>query len=214
MDFLRRHVFHNIGLKLVSLIAATLLWAAIAREPIAEVAVNVPVELDDKSPDLEISTETIPQAQIRVHGPADVVRQLNSSNVTAAVSLKDATPGSHTYDLGRFVHVPREVSVLQVIPSQLRISVDTRSSKTVEVHPRVIGMTAPGYRLQELTVNPSTATVTGPTKHVDAVEAVMTDPVDVSGVIGRATFSTHVYVADPLLRLATPSTVQVTVVTD
>ena len=44
MDFLRKYVFHNFGLKLLSLAVAVLLWMAITRDPVAEVALNVPIE--------------------------------------------------------------------------------------------------------------------------------------------------------------------------
>ena len=39
----------------------------------------------------------------------------------------------------------------------------------------------------------------------------MTDPVDATGVVGKATFTTHVYVTDPLVRVHTPATIRVIV---
>ncbi len=39
----------------------------------------------------------------------------------------------------------------------------------------------------------------------------MTDPVDATGVVGKATFTTHVYVGDPLVRVQTPDAIHVTV---
>ena len=101
--------------------------------------------------------------------------------------------------------------VLQVIPSQFRISFDKRSTKRVEVHARVIGATAPGFRIDEVDVDPQYVTITGPEKRVNSIDGVITDPVDASGVMGHATFITHVYVSDPLVRLASPSAVHVVV---
>ena len=43
-DFFQRHVLHNFGLKLLSLALAVGLWVAVARDPMAEVAVDVPIE--------------------------------------------------------------------------------------------------------------------------------------------------------------------------
>jgi len=42
-DFFHRYVRHNIGLKLLSLALAVGLWLAVARDPLAEVAVEVPI---------------------------------------------------------------------------------------------------------------------------------------------------------------------------
>ena len=62
ISFLRRYVLHNFALKLISLAAAVLLWMAVARQPIAEIAVTVPIEFTNMPNDLEISSENIPQA--------------------------------------------------------------------------------------------------------------------------------------------------------
>jgi diadenylate cyclase len=214
MDFLRRYVFHNIGLKLVSLLIAVLLWTAIARQPMAEIALNIPIEFVNAPADLEISSETIPQIQVRLRGYSGVLRDMNASQIHATIDLSNARPGERTYDLPPSrIHAPRDVEVEEVIPSQFRISFDNRATRTVEVEPRVIGTTAPGYRLQGITVDPPNITVAGPAHRVNSLQSVNTDPVDASGVIGRATFSTHAYVSDPMLHLVTPSTVYVTVVT-
>lgn len=212
MDFLRRYVFHNLGLKLLSLLIAVLLWMAVAREPMAEVAITVPIEFHNAPDNLEISSESIPQVQVRERGPSGVVHDLGPAEVHAVIDLRSATPGEHTYDLTpNRIRAPRDVQTLQVIPSQFRISFDKHASKTVKVLPRVIGTTAPGFSLEDVTVEPSTVTIAGPEKRVDAINSVITDPVDASGVMGSATFSTHVYVSDPLVRLTSPSTVRVTV---
>ena len=58
-DFLNRFVLHNLGLKLISLGLATGLWLAVARDPVAEVAVDVPIEFHNIPQNLEISSENI-----------------------------------------------------------------------------------------------------------------------------------------------------------
>lgn len=214
IDFLRRYIFHNIGLKLVSLLIAVLLWTAIARQPVAEIALNVPIEFVNAPANLEISSEAIPQIQVRLRGYSGVLRDMNASQIHASIDLSNARPGERTYDLpASRIHAPRDVEVEEVIPSQFRISFDTRATRTVEVSPRVIGTPAPGYHLQEVAVDPPNVSVSGPTRRLESLQSVNTDPVDASGVIGRATFTTHAYVSDPMLHLVTPSTVHVTVVT-
>jgi len=80
------------------------------------------------------------------------------------------------------------------------------------VTPRVVGNFAPGYGIERVVVEPATITISGPKKHVEAVEAAITDPVDVSGAIDRATFARHAYVSDPLIQVASPDPVRVTVI--
>lgn len=214
MDFLRKHVFRNFGLKVVSLIAAVLLWFAVTREPLAEVAVSVPVEFHNSPEELEISTEVIPQVQVRVRGPVRAVRDLSPSEVHAVIDLEQAKAGERTYDLNtRRIHVPEGIEVVQAVPSQMRLSFDARQTRRIEVKPRVIGTFAFGYRIEQVQASPNMITIIGPATHVQGVEAAVTDPVDATGVVGSATFTTHAYVSDPLVRLTDPNPIRVTVTT-
>ena len=215
MDFLRKHVFHNFALKVLSLAVAVLLWMAVTRDPVAEVALNVPIEFHNAPEQLEISSETIPQVQVRVRGPVRAVRDISASEVHAVIDLANVQPGERTYDLapGR-IHVPDGVQVVQAVPAQIRISFDRRESRQVEVKPRVIGTFATGYRIEKVTALPQSVTIVGPATHVRGVETAITDPVDASGVVGTATFVTHAYVSDPLVRLTNPSPIRVTVTTE
>ncbi|MGZ4817878.1 MAG: CdaR family protein, partial [Terriglobales bacterium] len=189
MDFLRKYVFHNFGLKLLSLVVAVLLWLAVTRDPVAEIALNVPIEFHNTPEHLEISSETIPQVLVRVRGPVREVRDLSPSEVHAIIDLARVQPGERTYDLApRHIRVPDGVEVVQAVPSQIRINFDRRESRQVEVKPRVIGTFASGYRIEKVVPVPQSVTIVGPAGHVEAVETAITDPVDASGVVGVATF--------------------------
>jgi YbbR domain-containing protein len=215
MDFLRKYVFYNFGLKVLSLVVAVLLWMAVTRDPVAEIAVNVPVEFHNAPEHLEISSETIPQVQVRVRGPVREVRELSAADVHAVVDMANVLPGERTYDLApKRIHVPDGVQVVQTVPSQIRVSFDRRETRQVEVKPRVIGTFVTGYRIEQVTPTPQLVTIVGPAAHVKSVETAITDPVDASGVVGTATFVTHAYVSDPLVRLVDPSPIRVTVTTE
>ncbi len=215
MDFFHKYVFHNLGLKLLSLGVAVLLWMAVTRDPVAEVALNVPIEFHNAPEHLEISSEVIPQVQVRVRGPVRAVRELSPAEVHAVIDLANTQPGERTYDLSpKRIHVPDGITVVQAVPSQIRISFDKRESRQVEVKPRVIGTFASGYHIASVVPSPQKVSILGPATHVSSVETAITDPVDASGVVGTATFVTHAYVSDPLVRLAEPAPIRVTVTTE
>jgi len=212
-DFLRRYVLHNLPLKLLSLALAVVFWFAVAHEPVAEVAVDVPIEFHNIPQNLEISSETVPRAQIRVRGPQRIIRQLQAADIYADIDLSDVKPGERTYDLtSSEVHKPSGVEVVQVVPSQFRIAFDWRETREVPIQPRVIGKFAEGYQIARLVVDPSQLKVIGPKKHVDLVEAAITDPIDVSGAINQVSFVRHAYVSDPLIQAASPDPVRITVI--
>ena len=212
--FLRRWVLHNFWLKVLSLVLATGLWLAISpdQEP-AEVAVQVPIEFQHVPPHLEISTEKIPEAQIRVRGPERLIRDLRSTDIHAELDLADVKPGERTFDLtSQQIRHQRELHVVQVVPGQVHLSFDARLTRDVEIHPRVAGTFAAGEQIARVLVNPERITITGPQHHVEAVAAAVTDPIDASGTRTQATFVTNVYIPDPLVQVVNPTPVQVTVI--
>ncbi|MGZ4732351.1 MAG: CdaR family protein [Terriglobales bacterium] len=212
-DFFRRHVLHNFGIKLLSLALAVGLWLAVASDPPAEVAVDVPIVFRNISENLEISSENVPRAQIRVRGPQRVVRRLQPADIYAEIDLSGMKPGERTFDMtAQQVHQPKELEVVQVVPNQFHLMFDTRLARQVPVRPRAFGNFAAGYQIGRLQAEPSSITISGPRKRVEAVEAAITDPIDASGTMDRATFVRHAYVSDPLVQVMSPNPVRVTVI--
>ena len=212
-DFLQRRVVHNFGIKLLSLALAVGLWLAVTRDPVAEVAVDVPIEFRNIPENLEINTESIPRAQIRVRGPQRIVRRLQPADIYAEIELSGMKPGERTFDLtSQQVYQPRELEVVQVIPNQFHLTFDTRLTRQVPVRPRVFGTFAAGYQIGHIDASPATITISGPRKRVEGVESAITDPVDASGTMDHATFVRHAYVSDPLVQVMDPNPVRVTVI--
>jgi len=212
-NLLQRVFIHNAGLKLISLALAIGLWMAVARDPIAEVETRVPLEFHNLPDNMEIDSANATDVRIRVRGPERVIHTLQPEDVRAEINLGNVRPGERTFDLsGRQIHLPQGLEVVQIIPGQFHLSFDERATRNIEIRPRVIGTFASGMRVTQVIAEPSTITITGPRHGVEAVDAATTDPVDASGVMTRATFVTHAYVADPLIQVAHPSSIRVTVI--
>jgi YbbR domain-containing protein len=126
MSFLRRWVLHNFWLKVLSLVLAAGLWLAISpdQEP-AEITVRVPIEFRHVPAQLEISSVTMPEVQVRVKGPERLIRDLRSTDIHADLELRDAQPGEHTFDLSaQQIHVPRDLTVVQVVPVRVTVTME------------------------------------------------------------------------------------------
>jgi len=187
------------------------LWLALEHDPVAEVAVQVPI-IYPVMENLEIASENVPQAQIRVRGPERIIRGLRASDVYAEVDLSSASAGERTFDLtAQQVHLPHGLEVVQVIPSQFHLTLDTRLTRQISVRPRVVGNFASGYSVDVVSAEPATISISGPRRRVEAVESAITDPVDASGTMERSTFITHAYVSDPLVQVVQPQPIRVTV---
>ena len=214
IGLVQRLVFHNFTLKLMSLLLATALWFIISRdEHPAEVAVHSPIVFQNVPPGLEVSSESIPEAQIRVKGPERVIRGLRANEVQAEIDLAGAQPQERTFDLTpQQVRHPRGLKIMQIIPAQLHLAFDSRLTREVEIHPRVTGSFANGEQIVKVDTDPPRITVTGPRHHVERIDAATTDPIDATGTRGSAVFTTNVYVSDPLVQVDQATSIRVTVV--
>jgi YbbR domain-containing protein len=210
----KRYVVHNFSLKFLSLLLATGLWFMIARdEQPAEVAIRAPIVFQHVPEKLEISTESIPEAQIRVRGPERTIRQLKINEVQAEIDLTGVKSGERTFDLtSQQVRHPRDVEIKQIVPSQLRLAFDTRLTREVPVNPRVTGIFASGEEIVKKDCDPPRVNISGPRRHVERIDAATTDPIDATGTFGSAVFTTNVYVSDPLVQVEHATTIRVTVV--
>ncbi len=209
MGFWRRVFLQNFFFKLISLLLAVGLWLAVTRDPVASVEVRVPIEFS--LPDnIVIDSNTFTQAQVLVRGPKRLMHRLEPGDVRAEVDLSNVQPGERTFEL--HVHVPQDMEVVQIIPSQFHLTFDSRDTRTIPVHPHITGNFASGIKVARVTADPSRVMVTGPHRRVEALDAASTDPVDASETSTSASFVTHVYVADPLIQVVHPLPIHVTVI--
>lgn len=214
-NFFRKYVLKNLPFKLVSLAIAIMLWWAVGRDQPIDIPMTVPLEFQNAPANLEINSDYAFQARVTLRGPERLLQELRPSEVHAVLDLQGASPGERTIELSpKDIHVPRNVKVIQVVPAEFHVTFDQSMTRSVPVQPRVIGTLLTGYGITDVVADPAAITIVGPERRVRAIQTAMTDPVDATGVVGKATFTTHAYVTDPLVRVQTPGPIHVTVSTE
>src|SRR5207248_2536852 len=155
MNFLRRHVFHDAGLKIFSLIMAVFLWGVVTQDVIIEKQLRAPIELHGMPANLEISSLSLSPAQVLLRGPSRVIERLSSSGIHLEANLANVHPGEETLALSTHnVRVPGSVQVIRIVPAEVRIALDMRKTRVLEVRPRVIGHLASGFSISKVAVQP------------------------------------------------------------
>jgi hypothetical protein len=209
-----RLLFENAGWKLLSLAIAVIVWALVASEPELGTLATVPLEYRNLPDDLEISSEPVNQIVLELRGPSGELRGFGEGVARAAVILdmSGLQPGIHTFPiLDRNVKLPRGVRLVRANPSEARFEFDRRMVRSVPVHASVIGQGQNGYVVSSQRVDPPRLQIEGPAKKVSRVVEVITDPVDVSSVVGSSEFRVNAFVEDPYVRFKSAPQVVVTV---
>jgi YbbR domain-containing protein len=200
---MRRFFLTNIGWKLLSLAIATALWFGVAREPEIATSLNVPIEFKNMPDDLDISSDIPERVRLEIRGPSG---RLGRENIgEAAVLLDLATipgPGERTFTFtDRNVKLPIGVNFYRAVPSQITIRFEHLIYKNVPVRARYSTGPADGYAIVKSSFDPPTVRIVGPESHVQPIEFVSTDPVDLSNVLGESEIRVHLNVGDPQVRL-------------
>jgi YbbR domain-containing protein len=202
----------HLGLKVVSVVLAALLWLVVAGEQIVERALRIPIEFTNVPPDLELIGDAPTVADVRVRGSSGALSRMSPGEMVALLDLRTARPGVRLFHLsGADVRAPFGVQVVQVSPSNISIRLERSVTKAVPVVPEIDGQPAAGFVVGRVVVDPATVEVIGPAGAVGRLTTAITEPVSVEGATTTVTESVNVGAPIAAIRLRDVQSVQVTV---
>jgi YbbR domain-containing protein len=203
----------NAGWKIFSLLVSLLLWFAFARDPEVGAFVAVPVEYRGMPDDLEISSDLVESVSVDLRGPSEKIANFSAAKSAAVLDFSGIhKPGEQTFQIDeRNIRVPSGMRLERAIPAQIRLQFERRTQLKVPVQVRFSGSPPKGYRLEHYNVAPEELTVVGPESRVKKIEYAVSDPVDLSSVVGESEFHVNAFVGDPHVRFETPVKISVKV---
>jgi YbbR domain-containing protein len=202
----------NIGLKILSICIAALLWLVVAGDGIVERVLRVPVELQNLPSDLEIVSNPPDTIEVRVRGSSGTLSRMSPGEVAAVIDLRTARPGRRLFHLTPgLVHTPYGLETMQVSPPSLAMDFETTGIRVVRVAPTVDGTPAAGFEVIGVTSSPETVEVSGPESSLKQLKEALTEPISISDAAETVTEVVTVGVADATVRVRSPQTTTVTV---
>ncbi|GBC84960.1 hypothetical protein HRbin11_01397 [bacterium HR11] len=205
-------VMRNWSLKLVALVTAVGLWWGVNRQNVVERILDVPVQYQMGNTRMVVLRGP-QQVQLTVQGPASVVRALTPDQFLLSIALDRFEPGERIVHLAPDMvqhRVPR-IHVSRIRPAQVTLLLDALTTKSVPVQPQFVGTPAPGFRLTQVTTEPTTVTAEGPASLADRVHAALTEPVNIHMRTQSLQTTVQVGLDSPEWRVVDPREVQVTV---
>lgn len=204
--------FRHLGLKVVAIALATLLWLSVAGEHVVERIMRVPLEFRNIPAELEVVGDPPATVDVRLRGSSGLLSRLEGTDVVAVIDLATARPGSRLFHIrADEVRAPYGVEVSQVVPGTLAIELEKSATRVVPVVPPLEGDPAPGFVVGRITSDPATVEIRGPESRVRRLAEAITEPVDVDGTRERVRDIVTVGVADSALRLTRPQSATVVV---
>lgn len=173
-DLIRKE---NLFARIICLLVACGLWVYVMTDlnPIMER--NVEVRLQQMNLPNNMMVFNAPnKVVVKVRGTRTKVSDNLENKIVASINLKSVTKGQQT--------VPVKVSfangdVVQVIPSEVSVYVDTVSEKKVPVITRIVGAVSNDMTIGHSVITPAQVTLRGATHRIDKVNKVVA-PIDVT----------------------------------
>ncbi len=204
--------FRNLGLKVLALAIASMLWFTMAGEHVVERIVLVPLEMQNRPERLELVGNPPDQVEVRLRGSSGLLSRLQPGDIVAILDLEAARPGARLFHLRTDqVRAPFGVTVSQVIPQTVSVAFEIGVLRVVPIRPDVEGEPAPGYVMGRVTISPSSVEVVGPSSDVHALREATTEPVSIDGARQNLQETVTVGVDDSALRLRAPLSATVNV---
>jgi YbbR domain-containing protein len=210
MHSMKHWILQNWFLKVVSLLLATLLWAAVSNQASSEIGLDVPLEYRNIPSQLEITGDTTNTIQVRLRGSSNVIKGITAKDVSTTIDLGKMRTGEKIVALSpQNVQAPFGAEVIRVNPSTVRFTLERTVSKTVDIVPTIAGQPTNGFEAGQVFVSPNTVEVEGPESRVDALSSIATTPIRLDRKQSSFEQTADLDVPDPQIRLQHSSAVNV-----
>jgi len=207
----------NLGLKLVALLLACVVWFIVSaprREEVRERIVTASLSLVGVPSYLVITTPDIPSSvSVRVRGRKSDLRALVSQSLEASADLSAINQGGEVEITlrPRNINVPDEIEIVSISPNKVRFRVEQLRQRAVSIRPFLVGDPPAGYIVGEASAEPALALVSGPASAILKLTEVATERIIMTGRTSTFVQNVAVVSDSPLVRVISPLTTQVTV---
>jgi len=213
LDWLRKALTENIGLKLLSIVAAVVLFSIVRGSEDAErtMFVDVVATLPPDDSEVMLVSERPDRVRLTLTGSRALLNSIRREEIEPLeIDLTD-TDARYYYFNPANMPVPAGVQV-DITPASLELQWAERVERRVPVDPQFEGDPGRGLSISDdVTVQPERVLVTGPQYEVDPLNTIHTEPIAVEG-LSRGRHERRVrlqrpaphasYVGEPVIRVS------------
>lgn len=186
MSLLKGWLLDNLGIKLVALLLALLVYLNVYTDRPATLIVSFPIQIGDLADSLSLSGPVPSAVQAELRGTGKQLIRMRLMEPPVRISLAGVGAGRYERAItSADLPLPPDVEVQverMVSPRTVELEVDRKGSRRLPVAVRVEGLPAGGVVWTgNLMVEPSFVEVTGPERALAALDSVRLDPVGLGG---------------------------------
>nr|WP_305114620.1 CdaR family protein [uncultured Acetatifactor sp.] len=200
---LRKKILNNLGLKLLSVVLAIVFWflVVMADNPkdsvsFSNIQVNlINTELLEKGNKFYEVLEGSDRIRVTVEAPRNVIQELNASDIVAEADVSRLTEVNTVPISFRILN--DEIEILDITGSRdaVRLNVEEKASKWVNVNCDTRGEVAEGYIIGSTKLDQTRLEITGPQSVVESIKYAGIE-IDVTGAVTNVSGNADVHFYD------------------
>lgn len=178
---MKKLLLKNLSLKIIAVLFSVALWIIATHRGLSEIVLDVPLEFKSIPPGLVLVNHDVKKVSLSIKGQERLIRNVRPTDIRAYVDLGEAKKGEGMYTISEDnLKLPRWVTVTNVDPSIVKVSLEKLVSKTVKIKPAIVGDPEKGFYVKLIEVIPKSVVIEGKSSDVKRVTAIETEPVDVT----------------------------------
>ncbi len=189
-------------LKVISLCLGALLWYLVVGEDQVDMNIRVPIEILNLPKNLVISNHYKKELEVTIRGPRSLIQELRNRNISRPVDLSEATPGTINIKSTKdSIPLTRGISVLQLQPANITLSIDQLIQKQIPIHAVTEGHLADGFILKDIHLDPDKIVVSGPRNLVESERDLKTYVINLDKLNHSTTLSVNLNLSPEFIDL-------------
>ena len=158
-------------------------WGIYAGKQLSLITITTPVDFRNIPDNLVLMNASAEKAEVQITGKRRLVSALEPEQVETFLNLKGITSGIHRLALNRdSVVLPLGLEVGRITPSNIRIEMEQRVEKRLEVKPKLVGSPPAGYQIERVNVRPASVKVNGASSLLRKTNSLFTEPIDLKEI--------------------------------
>ncbi len=169
-----------------SLVVAVFFWSTLitAQGEMLEKIIAVPVEYTASPANLMLIGDKQKEVRLHLAGSRSDLDSINPSQLNVTVDLSKAAAGKQTFPItAENIRLPRDVKLLDVIPSGVELTLAEIEEREVPIMPQLIGKLPDNLKILDLKIIPAKVKVLSPAAvGKDNAASIITTPIYLEGI--------------------------------
>jgi diadenylate cyclase len=170
------------------LLIAAVFWSTLilGQKQIVERTMNIPIEYTSPGEGLVLMGTRVHELIVHAAGPKSAMNDFALTEPKALVDLSQMMEGTQTIPVtGENIKYPKDVTLLDISPSDLELTLAGLIQKTVPISPQLIGQLPNGFKIKKIQVLPEELQVFAPPNRQDSKSlSVSTTPIYLNSISG------------------------------